>query len=576
MDRAGTLHWPHDEINRLKALLAQRDQRIAEYQVTFAQQQSAIAEYQVTFARQQSAIAEQQSAIATLTRQRDEYQLEKLRLEMRLARLLKQVYGPRADRFNDPAQLLLDFARHLESLPTPADVAPPEQPATPGRRTSRRLRTRGRRDIGSLDHLPMIEKTHELTGEACLCPTCRQQREKIGEEVSYTVEYLPASFLRIKHIQHKYACRRCEQEGFNPRIERAEKADASPIDKGMAGPGLLACIATAKFADYLPLHRLEAIFARQGFELDRSTMCLWMADVAEIVRPVYQRLVERVRASHVLATDDTVMPLLQPERARRARMWIYRGDDDHPYNVFDFTVSRSRDGPARFLRGFRGTLLADAYGGYDGIVVNQDLPRAGCWAHARRKFVDAAPTAPTVAPGILRLIKGLFDLEARAADLTAEQRRSLRQCEAKPIVDSLRVLLVEQKDGLLPRHPMAQAIGYTLNQWPELTLFLGDGAVPIHNNLAEQQMKRIALLRKNALFVGTSRGGATAAVISSLTSTCQRHGVNPQAYLTQLLANLLDTPMSRLDDWLPDQWKKRSSPPAPADSSPQHPQQPAR
>jgi transposase len=461
----------------------------------------------------------------------------------------------------------LDFARRLESLPTPADVAPPEESGTRRRRTSRRLGARGRRDIGTLDHLPMIEKTYVLTGEACLCPTCRQQREKIGEEISYTVEYLPASFMRIKHIQHKYACRSCEHEGFNPRIERAEKHNASPIDKGMPGPGLLAYVATSKYADFLPLYRLEEIFARQGFELDRSTMCLWMADVAQIVRPVYERMVELVLASHVLATDDTVMPLLQPGRARRARMWIYRGDDDHPYNVFDFTASRSRDGPQQFLKGFRGTLLADAYGGYDGIVVNQDLPRAGCWSHARRKFVDAAPTAPTVAQSILRLIKGLFDLEARGADLTAQERLPLRQSESKPIVDSLRALLAEQKDALLPKHPMAQAMGYTLNQWKELTLFLSDGAVPLHNNLAEQQMKRIALLRKNALFVGTERGGQTAAVISSLTSTCQRHAINPQAYLTQLLTNLLDTPCSRLDEWLPNEWKKKNSP-AGADSSP--------
>jgi len=241
---------------------------------------------------------------------------------------------------------------------------------------------------------------------------------------------------------------------------------------------------------------------------------------------------------------------------------IYRGDDDHPYNVFDFTVSRSRDGPAQFLRGFGGTLLADAYGGYDGIVVNQELSRAGCWAHARRKFVEAAPIAQTLAQAILRLIRNLFELEDRAAEMSPDQRLRLRQAEARPVIETLRTLLVEQKMALLPKHPMAQAIGYTLNQWKELTLFLGDGAVPIHNNLAEQQMKRIALLRKNALFVGTERGGRTAAVISSLTSTCQRHGVNPQAYLTQLLTNLLDTPSSRLDEWLPDQWKKRNvSPP---------------
>jgi hypothetical protein len=287
-------------------------------------------------------------------------------------------------------------------------------------------------------------------------------------------------------------------------------------------------------------------------------------------------MVDLVLASHVLATDDTVLPLLQPGRARRARMWIYRGDDDHPYNVFDFTFSRSRDGPKQFLKGFCGTLLADAYGGYDGIVLDHDLPRAGCWAHARRKFVEAEPTAPEVAHTILRLIKGLFDLEARVVDLPAEERLRLRQLQSKPILDSLRAFLREQKEALLPKHPLALAIAYTLNQWQELTLFLSDGAVPIHNNLAEQQMKRIALLRKNALFVATERGGHTTAVISSLTSTCRRHAINPQLYLTQLLANLLDTPMSRLDEWLPDKWKKRSSLPAPADSSPQHTQEPAR
>jgi transposase len=575
MDDAG--RSPHNEINHLKALLAQRDQIIATHRQQLidrdqllALRDQRIAEFHAALAQRDQVIAEQRSTVASLTQQRDDYQLEKLRLEMRLAKLLKQVYGPRADRLTDPAQLLLDFARQLESLPTPADVAPPEESAQRRPRRRRRLGTRGRRDIGLLDHLPMIEKIYELTGEACRCPTCRLQREKIGEEISYTIEYLPASFLRIKHIQHKYACRACEQEGYHPRIERAEKSGASPIDKGMVGPGLLAYIATSKYADYLPLHRLEEIFARQGFELDRSTMCLWMADVATIVRPVYERMVELVRASHVLATDDTVMPLLQPGRAKRARMWIYRGDEDHPYNVFDFTVSRSRDGPAQFLKGFGGTLLADAYGGYDGIVVNQELSRAGCWAHARRKFVEAAPIAQTLAQAILRLIKSLFDLEDRAVQMTADQRLALRQDEARPMIEALHTLLVEQRLALLPKHPMAQAIGYTLNQWKELTLFLVDGAVPIHNNLAEQQMKRIALLRKNALFVGTERGGHTAAVISSLTSTCQRHGINPQAYLTQVLTNLLDTPGSRIDEWLPNEWKKRNLPPAPPPPAP-HP-----
>ena len=547
MDEVPTPPSLLDEVKHLKILLAQRDQLLARHE----------------------------STIATLTRQRDEFHLEKLRLELRVAQLLKQAYGPRADRIADPAQLLLDFARHLEALPIQASALPSAAETTTGdRHLSRRLGTCGRRDIGALDHLPMIEKTYELTGESCLCPACQRPREKIGQEISYTIEHLPASFVRIKHIQNKYACRACEQNGLNPRIERADKISASPIDKGLAGPGLLAYIATAKFADYLPLHRLEDIFAREGFELDRSTMCLWMADVARIVRPVYDRMVELVLASHVLATDDTVMPLLQPGRARQARMWIYRGDDDHPYNVFEFTVSRSRDGPRQFLKNFRQTLLADAYGGYDGIVLDHDLPRAGCWSHARRKFVDAEPTAPEAARMILRLIKGLFDLEDRARDMSADERLRLRQSESKPILDLLRPLLLDEKEKLLPKHPMALAIAYTLNQWQELTLFLSDGVVPIHNNLAEQQMKRIALLRKNSLFVATPRGGQSAAVISSLTSTCRRHGVNPQRYLTQLLANLLDTPISRFDEWLPNEWKKKNSPEATASSPQIRPTQP--
>jgi transposase len=280
--------------------------------------------------------------------------------------------------------------------------------------------------------------------------------------------------------------------------------------------------------------------------LDRSTMCLWMADVARLVRPMYDLMIQRVLQSHVLGTDDTILPLLAPGRTRKARMWLYQGDGSQPYNVFDFTISRSRDGPNRLLKNFSGVLLADAYGGYDGIVLDRDLRRAGCWSHARRKFVDAEPTAPDLAREILGRIKVLFEIESRAKGWSAEERLDLRRRESQPIIDALRVLFVDQKAGLLPRHPMAEAIGYALNQWKPRTLFVTDGAVPIHNNLAEQQMKRIALLRKNALFVATLRGGQTAAVISTITSTCQRHGINPQTYLAQLLIGLPDTPISKI------------------------------
>jgi transposase len=541
MEDASLLASLPDDVNELKRLLVACEEQ-----------------HRATVTEREAIITKHENTIATLTRQRDEYYVEKLRLEVQLAKALKQAYGPRADRVQDLGQLLLGFAERVGALPIPEDLPAEDDEATaqPLSR-SRRLRTRGRRDIGKLDQLPLIEQVYELTDELCRCPSCQAERERIGSAISYTIEYIPGSLVRIKHVQHKYACRHCEQDGHNPNITLAPKTNGSPIDKGMPGPGLLAYVATAKFGDYMPLYRLENFFAREGFELDRSTMCVWMADVARLARPLYDRMVQRVLQSHVLATDDTVMPMQHPGKTKKSRMWIYQGDESHPYNVFEFTVSHSRDGPARFLENFRNTLLADAYGGYDGIVLTQELPRAGCWAHARRKFIDCQKAAPEATQAVLRLIKRLFALESKLKRVDADERLRRRQAEAVPLLESLHALLFEQKAMLLPKHPLSEAIQYTLNQWSALTLFTTDPAVPIHNNLAEQEMKRIALLRKNALFVATPRGGETAAILSSLTSTCRRHNVNPHAYLTQLLANLPDTPVNDVDEWLPDEWKKR-------------------
>jgi hypothetical protein len=275
----------------------------------------------------------------------------------------------------------------------------------------------------------------------------------------------------------------------------------------------------------------------------------------------------------VLATDDTVMPMLAPGKTTQARMWVYVGDADHPYNVFDFTPGRNRDGPITFLKGFSQTVLADAYGGYDGVVVGNDIALAGCWAHARRKFIDAERAHPAIdaerahpaidaerahpaiAAEAVAIIKRLYAIEDHAKAMDNEARLGRRQRESAPLLATLRDKLFAWRDQLLPKHPMAQAIGYALNQWAELNVFVADGAVPIDNNVSEREMKRVVLNRKNSLFVGNERGGRTAAILSSLTSTCRRHEIDPQRYLTQLLTNLPATPMSQLEQWLPDQWK---------------------
>ena len=325
----------------------------------------------------------------------------------------------------------------------------------------------------------------------------------------------------------------------------------------MAGPGLLAYVVTSKFADYLPLYRLESIFRRNGFEVGRATQSVSCGDVADLVRPVYDLMAWRVLASHVVGTDDTVMPMLAPGKAKQARKWVYVGDEANPYNVFDFTTSRSRDGPVKFLGGYDQVLVADAYGGYEGVVVGNAITRAGCWAHARRKFVDAEKAAPPVAAEAVALIKRLYAVEEQAKALDHASRLALRQARSVPVLASLKDRLLGWKQSLLPKHPMAEAVGYALNQWAELTVFARDGAVPVDNNACEREMKRVVLNRKNSLFVGNERGGRTAAVLSSLASTCRRHAVDPQRYLTQLLVNLPATPTSQLCQWLPDHWSSR-------------------
>jgi transposase len=484
----------------------------------------------------------------------DDLHIQNLRLQLELARYKKWYYGPRADRLStsELAQTLLNFGQELEQRPIhPEDVPPAGEPEYELRRVKRR---RGRRSLANFENLPVTTQVYELSAEERICPCCGVVRPEIGTEESWQIEYIPGHFERIHHVRKKYACAKCEGSGEGPQMAVAARAEAA-IDKGMAGPGLLAYIVASKFADYLPLYRLEDIFARQGFEISRATQSVWCGDVADLVEPLYQRMAERVRQSHVVATDDTILPMLSPGKAKQARMWVYIGDPEHPYNVFDFTLDGGRDGPKHFLKDYSQVLLADAYGSYDGVVVGNAITRAGCWSHARRKFVDAEKTAPEIAREVVALLRPLFAIENQAREASASERLEIRQKQSTPRLIELREKLLVWKEQLLPKHPMADAVNYTLNHWAELNVFCLDGAVPIDNNASEREMKRVVLNRKNSLFVGNPRGGRTFAILASLTSTCRRHQIDPQLYLTQLLMNLPQTKLSELDAWLPDQWK---------------------
>src|SRR6266403_2273054 len=497
---------------------------------------------------------QQKQRIEELSKRSDDLYLETLQLQKELLRYKKATYGPRADRLseNELAQALLEFAEELQQQPLPAEGLPQGEAEQEVRRVQRR---KGRRALANFENLPVSTHVYELPAEQRRCSCCGEQRQEIGSEESWQIEYLPGHFERLQHVRKKYACSRCEQAGEHPQIEAAAKAETA-IEKGFAGPGLLAYIVTSKFADYLPLYRLEDIFERQGFAISRATQSVWWGDVADLVEPLYRRMAERVRQSHVVATDDTVFPMLGPGQTQSTRMWVYVGDEANPYNVFDFTMNRGREGPKEFLKDYTEVLLADAYGGNNGVVAGNAIRRAGCWSHARRKFVEAEKTAPEMAREAVDLIGQLFAVEKQAKDVSVAERLALRQTQSVAVLVELRRKLLTWKEQLLPKHPMAEAVNYVLSQWEELSVFTTDGAVPIDNNVSEREMKRVVLNRKNSLFVGNPPGGRTAAILASLTSSCRQHEMDPQLYFMQLLMNLHSWPANDIDAWLPDRWKQ--------------------
>jgi transposase len=338
---------------------------------------------------------------------------------------------------------------------------------------------------------------------------------------------------------------------------------AMPIPKGLPGPGLLAHLIVSKYTDHMPLHRLERVYERQGLFLHRSTLCDWLAACAELLRPLYDLMVKVVLQSRALHTDDTTVKMqeLVTHLLSTARLWVYLGDAAHPYNVFDFTVNRKRDGPQRFLADYRGYLHADAFSGYDGLYLPDPrtararIMEVACNAHARRKFYEARGSDALRSHQALAYYRQLYELERPAKDFDDAQRLQMRQDLAVPILSQFHQWLEAQRPEVLPKSPMAEALGYALNNWAALVRYTEAGFLAIDNNVAEREMKRIAIGRKNWLTVGSLRGGQTAAVLFSFTSTCQRLGVEPWAYLQDVLTRLPTMAAGQLGNLLPDRWQ---------------------
>jgi transposase len=524
MDDAALLELPDDPTTLRRIILAER------------------ADHAVALNKRDTAIAQRDESIQLLSQ---DNQL----LRHRLAALLRSSYGPRAERF-DPRQLLL-FGLLVPRIEFPA-TASALKSKSPNRSKHGRQRLP--------NHLPRLPIEHDLDESEKACPCCGEQRQRIGQEKSEQLEHLPANFVVLEHIRHKYACAhcnsgRCQKCDGQAHIDLAAKP-RQPIEKGLAGPGLLAYVVTSKLADHLPLYRLEQIFARQQVSISRSTLCGWIAAAAKVVEPLYKLMCGRVRQSEVLHTDDTPVPIQHEGHCRQGRLWTYFGDQHHPYIVYDFTPTRSGQGPLAWLGKWKGFLQADAYAGYDKLYARGDVTEVACWAHARRKFFDAQESDAARSLWMLEMIRRLYAVEAQAQDKSPPQRLHLRQSHSVPMLEQIRLWLIEQQAQVLPRSPVAGAIGYALNQWPALGVYTTDARLSVDNNVAERALRRVAVGRKNWLFAGHDESAQGQAVLWSLIAGAQRHEIDVQLYLRSVLAHLPALPPEELQNYLPDVWKR--------------------
>jgi transposase len=547
----------------------------------------------------------------------------------RIDLLLRRLYGPRGERI-DPNQLLMfaEMATGQDTAPAPPELAAGSKPKRRCRPHGRRRlpehlpresrhhelseaeRTcpacgQMRVDIGTdrseqLDYRPASLFVVEHFVHKYVCPCCSQQPalEPLAppaqdpepmpspEPVQQSTppsdpepalrpadagpERLSPSLPPADPSQRPQPQAQPRQFLDPGEVVIAAPRPAMPIAKGLPGPGLLAHLIVSKYTDHLPLHRLQRVYERQGYFLHRSTLCDWLGACADLLRPLYDLLVSVVLQSRALHTDDTTVKMQEvgTHLLSTARLWVYLGDAAHPYNVFDFTVNRKRDGPQQFLATYQGYLHADAFSGYDGLYLPDPrtaqarIIEVACNAHARRKFYEARGSDALRSHQALAYYRQLYELERAAKDFSEARRLQMRQDLSVPILGQFHQWLEAQRPEVLPKSPMGEAIGYALNNWEALRRYTEAGFLAIDNNVAEREMKRIAIGRKNWLTVGSPRGGQTAAVLFSFTSTCQRLGVEPWAYLQHVLTRLPAMAVGQCGDLLPDHWQATHRPEA--------------
>jgi len=409
------------------------------------------------------------------------------------------------------------------------------------------------------EHLPREDRVHVAPHA---CPECGGALRRLGEDITKTLDYVPGRFKVIRHIREKLSCRACDTVVAAPAPDHA-------IARGRAGAGLLAHIVVSKYDDHLPLYRQAEIFAREGVELETSTLSGWVGATAAALQPMTDALAAEIMASDTLHVDDTPVPVLAPGagKTKTGRLWVYVrderpfGGERPPAALFFYSTDRKGEHPRTHLKTFKGVIHADGYAGFNELFAGGTVIEAGCWAHVRRKFFDVnAAIGSPVAQEALDRIGQLYGVEERIKGLPPDHRRRERQQRSRPIAEALAAWAEETVGKLSRKSELAAAFRYMRTRWPALVRCFDDGRLALDNNPAERALRGVAIGRKNYLFAGSDAGGRRAASMYSLIETAKLNGINPQRYLADVLGRIADHPARQIVELLPWNWKPIEAP----------------